>query len=272
MNWSEKIVFVTGASSGIGAALVRQITRTGGRVVAAARRRDRLEGLARELSGTGGRVLPVACDVTRRPDLDAAVEAALREFGRIDAVVANAGFGVVGKFEALAVEDYRRQFETNVFGVLETVSATLPELVKTRGRLALIGSVAGYVPTPGSSPYSMSKFAIRALAGALRNELAPRGVSVTHVAPGFVESEIYRVDNSGRLHPEWKSPVPPWLRMDTDRAARQIARAILRRRREIVVTAHGKALVFLERHFPALIRAAFSFAPEERRKARSPSG
>ena len=271
MDWKDNVALVTGGSSGIGAALVAEIARRGGRVVAAARRADRLESLAAELSRSGGAVIPVACDVTRREDLDAAVARALKEFGRLDTVIANAGFGVVGKFEALSVDDYRRQFETNVFGVLQTAYAALDSLKASRGRLALVGSVAGYVPTPGSSPYSMSKFAVRALAGSLRNELAPHGISVTHIAPGFIESEIYQVDNSGRLHPDWKSPVPEWIRMDTGRAARQIAAAVLRRRREIVVSAHGKAIVFLERHFPAVLRAAFSIAPEERRKARAPS-
>jgi NAD(P)-dependent dehydrogenase (short-subunit alcohol dehydrogenase family) len=271
MDWNRRVALVTGGSSGIGAALVAEISRRGGRVVAAARRLDRLESLAADLSRSGTRVVPVGCDVTRREDLDRAVARALAEFGSLDTVIANAGFGVVGKFESLTVDDYRRQFETNVFGVLQTAYATIEELKKTTGRLALIGSVAGYVPTPGSSPYAMSKFAVRALAGSLRNELAPRGISVTHIAPGFVESDIYRVDNTGILHPDWKSPVPEWIRMDTRRAARQIARAILRRRRELVVTAHGKAIVFLERHFPVVLRAAFSIAPEERRKARSPS-
>lgn len=271
MDWNGNVALVTGGSSGIGAALVTEIARRGGRVVAAARRLDRLERLASELSRSRGSVIPFACDVTRREDLDAAVARAMKEFGRLDTVIANAGFGVVGKFEGLTVEDYRRQFETNVFGVLQTAYAALVELKRSRGRLALIGSVAGYVPTPGSSPYSMSKFAIRALAGSLRNELAPQGISVTHIAPGFIESEIYQVDNAGRLHEDWKSPVPAWIRMDTRRAARQIASAIFRRRPELVVTAHGKAIVFLERHFPAILRAAFSLAPEERRKARAPS-
>ena len=271
MDWKEHVALVTGASSGIGAAVAREIARRGGRVVLAARRLDRLEELVAELSRAGGKAVAIACDVTRREDLDRAVSRAKDEFGRLDTVVANAGFGVVGTFEELTVEDYRRQFETNVFGVLQTAYAASSELEKSRGRLVLIGSIAGYVPTPGSSPYSMSKFAVRALGESLRNELGRRGISVTHVAPGFIESEIFQVDNEGRLHPDWKSPVPAWIRMDTRRAARQIVDAAGKRRRELVVTFHGKAIVFLERHFPAVLRAVFSLAPEERRRPRSPS-
>ncbi len=271
MDWTEHVALVTGASSGIGAALAREISRRGGRVVLAARRLDRLEALAAEISRSGGKAVAIACDVTRREDLDRAVSRARDEFGRLDMVVANAGFGVVGKFEDLTVEDYRRQFETNVFGVLQTAYAALPGLEASKGRLVLIGSIAGYVPTPGSSPYSMSKFAVRALAGSLRNELAPHGISVTHIAPGFIESEIFRVDNDGRLHPDWESPVPGWIRMDAAQAARQIVDAAARRRRELVVTFHGKVIVFLQRHFPGVLRAVFSLAPEDRRKPRSPS-
>jgi len=174
-------------------------------------------------------------------------------FGRLDVVIANAGFGVVGPVERLTLDDYRRQFETNIFGVLRTVHATLADLKASRGRLAVIGSVAGYVATPGSSPYSMSKFAIRALAEALGHEVAPAGVSVTLVSPGYVDSEIRRVDNAGRFQAAAPEPVPAWLLVPTPRAARQIVRAVARRRREIVVTGHGKVAVFMQRHAPWLV-------------------
>jgi short-subunit dehydrogenase len=100
----------------------------------------------------------------------------------------------------------------------------------------------------------MSKFAVRALAVALGHELAAAGVSVTHVSPGFVESEIRNVDNDGKLRAEASSGGPPaWLIMPTDAAARRIAKAIARRRREVVVTGHGKLMVWLERHVPWLV-------------------
>jgi short-subunit dehydrogenase len=171
-------------------------------------------------------------------------------------VVANAGFGVVGPVERLTVEDYRRQFETNVFGVLRTIHATLADLKASRGRLVIIGSVSGYVATPGSSPYAMSKFAVRALAESLGHEVAPAGVAVTLVTPGFVESEIRRVDNAGVLRTESPEPLPAWLVMSAGRAARQIVRAVARRRREIVVTGHGKLGVFVQRHAPWLVTRA----------------
>jgi NAD(P)-dependent dehydrogenase (short-subunit alcohol dehydrogenase family) len=197
----------------------------------------------------------VAGDVTVEGDVERAVAAARQRFGRIDVVIANAGFGVVGPVEGLALADYRRQFETNVFGVLRTVQATLGDLKASRGRLAIIGSVSGHVATPGSSPYAMSKFAVRALAEALGHELAGDGVSVTLLSPGFVASELRRVDNRGRLSERAGDPIPAWLVVPTERAARRMVTAIARRRREAVITAHGRAFVFVHRHVPWLTAA-----------------
>ena len=159
----ERVVFITGASSGIGEALAREHHRRGDRVVVLARRVERLHALATELGGPA-RCLPLAGDVTSRADLDAAVAQAEREFGRVDVVYANAGFGVDGRFEDLSVDDVRRQFETNVFGVLHTAWASLEALTRTRGVFAVVGSVAGFFAGPGSFAYSMSKFAVRAFA------------------------------------------------------------------------------------------------------------
>ena len=207
---------------------------------------------------SGRRALVLACDVTRDGELERAVAQTRDAFGRIDVVVANAGFGVVGRVERLTIEDYRRQFETNVFGVLRTIYATLDDLERTRGHLAIIGSVSGHLATPGGSPYAMSKFAVRALADALRNELRPDGVAVTLLSPGFVESEIRLVDNEGRLKTADRDRVPRWLRMPADTAARKIVTAIARRRREVVITGHGKALVFVARHLPGLMSVLVS--------------
>jgi NAD(P)-dependent dehydrogenase (short-subunit alcohol dehydrogenase family) len=188
------------------------------------------------------------------------VTAARTRLGRLDVVVANAGFGVVGPVERLTLDDYRRQFETNVFGVLRTVQAALPLLKTSRGRLVIMGSVSGHIAAPGSSPYAMSKFAVRGLAQALGHELAAAGVSVTLVSPGFVESEIRRVDNAGVFQPGAREPLPAWLVVPAERAARSIVRAIARRRREVVITGHGKLAVLAQRHAPWLVAAVIRAA------------
>jgi NAD(P)-dependent dehydrogenase (short-subunit alcohol dehydrogenase family) len=242
------VVLITGASTGIGAALAREWARTGARVALAARRVEKLEKLTREIADEGGEALAVACDVTREGDPDRAVAEVVARWGRLDVVVANAGFGVAGRLEKLAIEDYRRQFETNFFGALATAKAVLPELAKSRGRLALVGSVSGLIGTPATSAYTSSKFAVRGLALSLRPELAPLGISVTHIAPGFVASEIRFKDNRGVLHEGAKDPVPAWLVVPAETAAKEIVRAIDRRVKERVVTFHGKVFVFVDRY------------------------
>jgi short-subunit dehydrogenase len=254
--FAGKSVLITGASSGIGAELARQLARAGGRLTLTARRVARLEDLAGKIAQTNApRPLVVACDVTREGDVERAVAESIRQWGKLDIVFANAGFGVVGAFRDLSVDDYRRQFETNVFGVLRTIHAALPEIEKTRGHVVLIGSVAGWTSSPNASPYAMSKFAVRALADALTPELAPRGVTVTLISPGFVASDIRRTDNQGALQADAPEPVPAWLVVPTDTAVRQILRAVARGRSEAIITGHGKILVAIERFLPWLSRA-----------------
>ncbi|MGH7305935.1 MAG: SDR family NAD(P)-dependent oxidoreductase [Candidatus Rokuibacteriota bacterium] len=247
-------IFITGASSGIGAALAREFAREGADVALAARRVDRLEALAAEIGALGRRALVIPCDVTRDGDLERAADRTRATLGKLDVVVANAGFGVSGTFERLELDDYRRQLETNVFGVLRTIYATLGDLKQTRGRLVLIGSVSGHVGVPGSSAYSMSKFAVRGLAAALDHELAPYGVAVTLISPGFIDSEIRQVDNRGVWHAEPpRRPIPSSIVMATPTAARKIVNAVARRRREAVITGFGKAAVLLQRHLPGVL-------------------
>ena len=254
-RFAGQVVFITGASSGIGEALAREFARAGADLALAARRVDRLERLAADIEGLGRRALVLPCDVTVDGDLERAAARTRETLGHIDVVVANAGFGVMGPVETLTLDDYRYQFETNVFGVLRTVYATLADVKRARGRLVLLGSVSGHVGLPGSSAYSMSKFAVRGFAESLAHELAPHGVAVTLVSPGFIESEIRHVDNQGRWHADAPGGPPKLLIMPAATAARHIVRAVARRRRESVITRHGKLTVFLQRHVPWLVRA-----------------
>lgn len=243
-----KVVWITGASSGLGAAMATEMARRGAKLVLFARRADRLEALAKECVAAGGEAVAVVGDVTSEADLARAVTTARERFGRLDIAVANAGFGVVGPFPQLSLDDYRRQFDTNVFAVLATVKAALPEVEKVHGGIVLVGSVAGFVAVPGGTAYSMSKFAVRALAESLYLELQPRGVAVTHIAPGFVETEIRMVDNRGHNTGRESAPRPWWIRVTAAAAARSIVGAIASRRRERVITNHGKAIVAFSRY------------------------
>jgi len=251
-----KSVLITGASSGIGEALAWELGRSGAQLTLTARRADVLDALAQRIAAAGAPPpLVVRCDVTRDGDVEHAVAESTRRWGKLDVVIANAGFGVVGALRDLSLDDYRRQFETNVFGVLRTIQAALPEIDKTRGNVAIVGSVAGWASTPHASPYGMSKFAVRALADAITPELRLRGVTVTLITPGFVASDIRRVDNRGALHAGAVDPIPGWLVMPADTAARQMLRAVARGKREAIITGHGKALVAIERFLPWLARS-----------------
>ena len=253
----DKVVLITGASSGIGEELAWQLGQAGASLTLAARGKERLEAVAARIAAAGNpRPVVVECDVTREGDLELAVGEGLRMFGKLDIVIANAGFAVIGSLKNLSTKDYRRQFDTNVFGVLRTIYAALPEIEKTKGNIVIIGSVAGWGAMPGTSPYSMSKFALRALANSITPELRPSGVKVTLISPGFVDSNIRRVDKEGTLHPGARDPVPRSLVMSTPKAVRQILRAVASGKREAIVTTHGKFLVALERFAPWLIRAA----------------
>jgi short-subunit dehydrogenase len=253
----SKSILITGASSGIGEELALQLAAAGAHLTLTARRKELLDALAQKISAARhSPPLVVQADVTRDGDLEHAVSEALHAYHKLDIVIANAGFGIVGPFSKLTLDDYRRQFETNVFGLLRTLYAALPEIKKSSGNLVVIGSVAGWGATPGASPYAMSKFAVRALANSITAELALDGVKLNLISPGFVASNIRRIDNRGSFHPEAKEPIPAWLVMPTPTAVRQILRSVAKGKREAIITGHGKALVCLERFAPWIIRAA----------------
>jgi short-subunit dehydrogenase len=251
---SPSTVLITGASSGIGAALAREFARRGYRVALVARRLEKLEVLATGIRAAGGKVSVHRGDVTADGSIGAVVQELAGQGITPAIVVANAGFGVVGRAHKLALDDYRRQFETNVFGVIRTLHETLPALKLNCGRFVIMGSVAGHLSGAGSSPYTMSKFAVRALAESLHGDLRSAGVGCTLISPGFVDSDIRRVDNRGGLHPDIRDPIPPWLRLRADKAARTMVRGILRGRREVIVTFHGRVIIFFARHFPRFTR------------------
>lgn len=268
--YSGKTFVITGASSGIGEALAREIALRGGTPVLCARRTDRIEKIAAEIRAQGCLALAYECDVTRDGDVSRVISEVLKKSSRIDGLFANAGFGVSGNFDSLSLDDYRRQFETNVFGLIRSLKESFDAIKSARGAFVLIGSVSGHIPVPGTSAYAMSKFSVRALAESIHDELRPYGICVTLISPGFVESEIRKVDNSGQLHSEAKDPIPSWLVVSRKKAAREILWAVSKKKRERIVTGHGKLLVCLYRFFPfifhILIRSGVRGRPEPKRR------
>jgi NADP-dependent 3-hydroxy acid dehydrogenase YdfG len=184
-----RVLLITGASSGIGAATAREASAAGWRVVLAARSRERLEQLAQELGGEAS-ALAVGCDVCEWDQQRAMVEQALARFGRIDAAFANAGFGGPRGFLEGTVEEWKSMILTNVYGAALTVRATIPALKDTRGHLLLTSSVAGRRVLPGSL-YSVTKHAVTAMGEAARQDLNGSGVRVTLIEPGMTDTPFF---------------------------------------------------------------------------------
>ena len=189
---ADQVVIVTGASAGIGAETVRRLAAAGARIVATARREDRLASLAREVDPTGERVVAVTADLTDDADRTRLVEEALSRFGRIDALVNNAGASVRGPLERVPLDDIRQMFETNLFAAIRLAQLVTPGMrERGSGRIVNIGSVAGRITLPLAVGYSASKHALESFSDGLRAELAPFGVQVVHVRPGYVATELF---------------------------------------------------------------------------------
>ena len=191
-----QVVIVTGASAGIGEAAARRLAGEGAAVVISARRADRLDALKREIEAAGGRALAVAGDVTSQEDRARLVEEAMRAFGRIDGLVNNAGYGQRGPIELVPVEAIRQNFETNLFSLIALTQLVIPIMRKQgSGRIVNISSVAGRIARPLSSVYDATKHALEAISDGMRGELAPFGIKVVLIEPGFIITEFLDVAN-----------------------------------------------------------------------------
>jgi NAD(P)-dependent dehydrogenase (short-subunit alcohol dehydrogenase family) len=182
MSRSEQVVLITGCSSGIGRALATELHSQGQRVFASARKVSALEGLACER---------VALDVTDADSIQRAVSEVVAKAGRIDMLINNAGFNLVGPLAEVPLEGVRRLLETNVTGLLALTQAVVPHMARRRqGRIVNVGSVVGLLATPFAGPYCASKSAVHMLSEVLRMECAPLGIDVIVVQPGGVQSNI----------------------------------------------------------------------------------
>jgi NADP-dependent 3-hydroxy acid dehydrogenase YdfG len=201
-------VLVTGASSGIGAAVCRSVVAAGGSVAMLARRKDRLDELRREL---GERAIGVPCDVTDLPALEQAVDEAARTLGGLDAVIAAAGKSMVGTIASGTPERWRELLELNLVGPLATVRRAVGHFADDGRRdVVLVGSTGAITAMPGAGIYAASKRGLRAAFDALRLELAPAGVNVSYVMPGMFETEGLTIEGlvfDGELPPEYV----PWF-------------------------------------------------------------
>ena len=195
---SDRVLLITGASSGIGAATARHASAAGWRLVLAARSQERLRDLADQLGGSA-RAIAVRCDVTDWEAQQQLVAEALDAYGQLDAAFANAGFGGPRGFLNDTPEHWREMVLTNVYGAALTLRATIPALKDTRGHLLLTSSVAGRRALPGSF-YSCTKHAVTAMGEAARQDLNGSGVRVTLIEPGMVDTPFFEDKPSNALH------------------------------------------------------------------------
>jgi NADP-dependent 3-hydroxy acid dehydrogenase YdfG len=189
-NIKDKVIAITGASSGIGEAIARHLAAQGAKVALGARRQGHLDKIVDEIVGAGGQALARAVDVTRRNEVEAFAEAAVLRFGRLDVFINNAGLMPLSPLAANKVEEWEQMVDVNIKGVLYGIAAALPRFqTQNSGHLINISSVAGHVVVPGGAVYCGTKFAVRAIAEGFRQE-AGAHIRSTIICPGAVKSEL----------------------------------------------------------------------------------
>ena len=239
---ARPVSLITGASTGIGAALARRFARHGDHVILVARRLPLLEQLAAEIIAAGGSAESLRCDVTDRNAVHACVAQALQRHGRIDRLILNAGGGGRTPPEQLDAAEMRAAFDLNVMGVAHFVEAALPALLRQKGaQIAAIGSIAGFRGLPHAASYGAAKAALMNYMESLRLDLAPRGIAVTLAAPGFIVSRDTRKKRSKPMA------------MALDPAADILAAAILARRSYVSFPARLAWIARILRLLPAAL-------------------
>jgi NADP-dependent 3-hydroxy acid dehydrogenase YdfG len=190
-NVEGKVVVITGASSGLGEATAKILAAQGAIVVLGARRKDRIQALAKELTAGGGKALAVATDVADRQQVKNLVDAAVEAFGRVDVMINNAGLMPQALLERLQVDEWERMIDVNLKGVLYGIAAALPVMKQQKsGHFINVSSVAGHKVGPGFAVYAATKFAVRALTEGLRQEVKPYNIRTTVISPGAVATEL----------------------------------------------------------------------------------
>jgi NAD(P)-dependent dehydrogenase (short-subunit alcohol dehydrogenase family) len=191
MDFTGKVVLVTGGTSGIGRETALQFARSGARVVVAGRRQPEGDAVAREIAAAGGEALFVQADLSREEDVQRLVDRTLQRFGRLDVAFNNAGVEQSGPLAEATVDDYRRTFDVNVLGVVLSMKYEVPAMLRTGGGSIInTSSVLGHIATPGSGLYNASKHAVEGLTKTAALEYAKQGIRVNAVAPAATETEM----------------------------------------------------------------------------------
>lgn len=248
----NKVVVITGASSGIGRALAKEFAALGCRLSLAARRTELLEELREELPGT--EILITTTDVSHEDDCRHLMEQTIERYGQMDVLINNAGISMRALFEDVDLKVIHQLMDVNFYGTVYCTKYALPFLLKTKGSLVGVISIAGYVGLPGRTGYSASKFAMRGFLDTIRIENLKKGLHVLVAAPGFTASEVRQSALTNDGSQQGETPRDESKMMSSEECARHIARAVVKRKRELILTfVEGKLTVFLGKFFPALL-------------------
>ncbi len=252
MEIKNKVVIVTGASSGIGEAAAREFGREGAKVVLAARRVEKLQTLAQEINSLGAETLVVQADLAKLEDIQSLVSQTIEKFGRIDILVNNAGFGRLDWLEKLdPVKDIQAQIDVNVMGVIQTTRQVLPVMMKQRsGSIINMCSMAGLVATPTYSIYAASKHAVHGFSEALRREVKPWGIDVSLIYPGGVVTEF---NQHAGINRETKASTPKSMLLTAEQVAEAVVKLVRRPRRMLIIPWQWNVTVFMNKFIPGFV-------------------
>lgn len=251
--FKDKVIIITGASSGIGLATARLFAGMGAKLSLAARSIDRLESLALELTDDRSRILCIKTDVSVEEDCRRLIEETVRRFGKIDILINNAGISMRAPFLDVNLEVIKKLMNVNFWGTVYCTKYALPEILKTKGSIAGVISTAGYVAIPGRTGYVTSKYAIRGFLETLRIEHLNDGINILVFAPGYTASNVRNAALLADGSPQGYSPKDEGKLMSAEKVAEKLAYGLYRRKKEMILTALGYWDIWLYRRFPRLM-------------------
>ncbi|MFN3840542.1 MAG: SDR family oxidoreductase [Cyclobacteriaceae bacterium] len=248
----DRVVVITGGSSGIGKALAAEFGKHGSNILITGRNAEELNNTVTELRQAGIHIAGIQADASIEEDNRRMAEEALRLYGTIHILIANAGISMRALFEEVDMEVVKKVMDINFYGVLYATKYCLPQIIKNKGSVVGISSIAGYRGLPGRTGYSASKFALNGFLEVLRTEYLKRGVHVLTACPGFTASNIRKrsLTKDGSIQGE--SPRNEQKMMTAEECARHIYRATVKRKRTLILTTQGKLAVFLNKWWPSL--------------------